>query len=118
MMMTEGIENKSAITSEDIDQCIAILAQLNADTDQIFDIPKEQRTELLKAAGQFSRPNRDELAKRKKGGKAVAKRKQEKKDRTARKETGIRYAREASVFVAPKLSSGLQLQLVQFLVEL
>jgi hypothetical protein len=25
------------------------------DTDQIFDIPKEQRTALIKAAGRFSR---------------------------------------------------------------
>ena len=74
--MTSEINNNHAITSEEIDRCIAILAQLNTDTDQIFDIPKEQRTELLKAAGQFSRPDRDELAKRKKDGKAVAKRKQ------------------------------------------
>src|SRR3970040_2330873 len=101
--MTSAIENKIAITSEEIDRCIAILAHLNTETDQIFDIPKEQRTELLKAAGQFSRPNRDELARRKKDGKAVAKRKQEKKDKTARKETGIRYARERSIFVALKL---------------
>ena len=76
IMIIEEIESKNTISSEEIDRCIAILAQLNADTDQIFDIPKEQRTELIKAAGQFSRPDRDELAKRKKDGKAVAKRKQ------------------------------------------
>lgn len=103
MMMTEETTIKTPITSEEIDRCIAILAQLNTDTYQIFDIPKEQRTALIKAAGQFSRPDRDEFAKRKKDAKALAKRKQEKKDRTARKETGIRSAREASVFVAPKL---------------
>lgn len=103
MMMTEEIGCKTTITSKEIDQCIAVLTQLNTDTDQIFDIPKEQRTALIKAAGQFSRPDRQEFAKRKKDGKAVAKRKQEAKDRTARKETGIRSAREASVFVAPKL---------------
>ena len=102
-MMIEQIQNKAAISSEEIDRCIAILAQLNTDTDQIFDIPKEQRTALIKAAGMFSRPDRDELSRRKKDGKLVAKRKKEKQDRTARKETGIRYAREASVFVAPKL---------------
>lgn len=101
-MITANNTN-SAITSEDIDRCIAILAQLNTETDQIFEIPKEQRRALIKAAGQFARPDRAELVKRKKDGKAVAKRKQEKKDRTARKQTGIRLAREASVFVAPKL---------------
>jgi NAD(P)-dependent dehydrogenase (short-subunit alcohol dehydrogenase family) len=93
----------NAISSEEIDKCIALLTQLNTDTDQIFDIPKEQRTALIKAAGQFSRPDRDELSRRKKDGKLAAKRKMEKRDKTARKATGIRYAREASVFVAPKL---------------
>jgi NAD(P)-dependent dehydrogenase (short-subunit alcohol dehydrogenase family) len=102
-MINEEIEHKTTISSEEIDRCIAVLAQLNSATDQIFEIPPTQRIALIKAAGQFSRPNRDEFAKRKKDGKAVAKRKQEKKDRTARKETGIRSAREASVFVAPKL---------------
>ena len=81
MMMEEEIEQKSAISSEEIDRCIALLTQLNTDTDQIFDIPKEQRTALIKAAGQFSRPDREEFAKRKKDGKALAKRKQEKKSR-------------------------------------
>jgi hypothetical protein len=37
------------------------LSQLNTDTDQIL-IFQEQRTALIKAAGQFSRPDRDELA--------------------------------------------------------
>ncbi|MEC5167392.1 NAD(P)-dependent dehydrogenase (short-subunit alcohol dehydrogenase family) [Flavobacterium sp. PL11] len=93
----------TAITSDEIDKCIAVLGQLNLDTDQIFTIPKLQRIALIKAAGQFSRPDRDELARRKKDGKLIAKRKKEKQDKTARKETGIRYAREATVFVAPKL---------------
>lgn len=103
MMTKDEIAPISAISSDEIDRCIAILTQLNSDTDQIFDIEKEQRTALLIAAGKFSRPDRDELSRRKKDGKLVAKRKKEKRDRTARKETGIRYAREASVFQAPKL---------------
>lgn len=101
--MITTTENTPAITTEEIDRCIAILVQLNTDTDRIFDIPKEQRTALIIAAGQFSRPNREEFSRRKKDGKAVAKRKMEKKDRTALKETGIRSAREALVFIAPKL---------------
>ena len=103
MITIDDISPTIAITSDEIDKCIAILAQLNLDTNQIFDIEKAQRTALIKAAGQFSRPDRDELARRKKDGKLVAKRKKEKQDKTARKETGIRHAREASVFVAPKL---------------
>ena len=51
MMMKEELEHMKAISVAEIDRCIAILAQLNTDTDQIFDIPKEQRTALIKAAG-------------------------------------------------------------------
>ncbi len=101
-MIEENTESNS-ITTEEIANCIAILTQLNSDTNQIFDIPKEQRTALIKAAGLFSRPDRSELSRRKKDGKLAAKRKMEKRDKTARKITGIREAREASIFIAPKL---------------
>src|SRR4030065_2154884 len=95
--------NDIAMTSEEIEKCIAILSQLVTNTDQIFDIEKAQRTELIKVAGMFSRPDRDEFSRRKKDGKKVAKRILAAKEKTARKETGIRNAREASVFIAPKL---------------
>ena len=103
MILKEEIEDNSIISSEEINRCIAILAQLNTNTDQIFDIPKEQRIALIKEAGMFSRPDRGEFSRRIKDGLQAAKRKKEKKDKTARKETGIRHAREASIFVAPKL---------------
>ena len=103
MIDNEKSVAQGAVNPEDIAKCIALLNILNTDTDQIFDIPKEQRTALIKAAGQFSRPDRDELTRRKKDGKAALKRKMEKKDRTSRKVTGIREAREADVFVAPRL---------------
>ena len=84
MIHPEEMEEITAINSAEIERCIEILSQLNNDTDQIFDIPKEQRTALIKAAGQFSRPDRDELSRRKKDGRLVAKRKKEKQDKTAR----------------------------------
>ncbi len=93
------------ISSEEIDKCIFVLQQLVADTNQIFDIPKEKRTALIKAAGMLSRPSREEFGRRKKDGKKAAKRKMAARDRVARKETGIRNAREADVFIAPKLLS-------------
>ncbi|MBB6680475.1 SDR family oxidoreductase [Aequorivita sp. 609] len=95
-------ENK-AINPDEIAKCIAILEYLNNNTEEIFEIPKEQRTALIKASGQLSRPNRDEFSRRKKDAKKAQKRKLANKDRTARKETGIRSARENVVFVAPKL---------------
>ena len=103
MIMNEAIATQKIFSAEDIEHCISVLEQLNSVTTQIFEIPKEQRTALIKAAGKFSRPDREEFSKRKKDAKALAKRKEETRDRTARKETGIRAAREASIFIAPKL---------------
>lgn len=91
------------ISEVEIDKCITILEKLVANTDTIFDIPKEKRTALIKASGQLSRPSREEFSRRKKDAKKALKRKQAAKDKNARKETGIRSAREAVVFVAPKL---------------
>ena len=95
-----GVE---AISQKQIDECIHVLESLVSDTNQIFDIPKEKRTALIKAAGLFSRPNRDEFSRRKKDAKKNEKRKKAARDKHARKVTGIRSAREAHVFVAPKL---------------
>src|SRR5690606_37897146 len=81
------------------------LERLNADTDQIFNIPKESRLALLIAAGQFSRPSKEELAERKKGAKKIHRKKIADKDKIARKSTGIRSAREASIFIAPSMLS-------------
>jgi len=109
IMETKKISIENKITSAEIEKCISILSQLVNNTNEIFDIEKEQRTALIKVAGMFSRPNRDEFSRRKKDGKKAAKRKLEAKDKTARKETGIRSAREATIFVAPKLLPNLDL---------
>ena len=91
------------ISEAEIDKCISILEHLVNNTDEIFEISKEKRTALIKASGMFSRPNRDEFSRRKKDAKKAQKRKKAAKDKNARKVTGIRSAREAVVFVAPKL---------------
>ncbi|SMD31855.1 short chain dehydrogenase [Reichenbachiella faecimaris] len=101
MSAKQGASGK--LTKYQISQCIAILQSLNEDTDQIFDIPKDQRLALLMAAGKLSRPEKEELLKRKKGARKLEKKKSQLKDRLARNSTGIRSAREASVFVAPTM---------------
>ncbi|MDN3493696.1 SDR family NAD(P)-dependent oxidoreductase [Winogradskyella bathintestinalis] len=102
-MSSEPKKQFTDISTEEIENCISILERLVADTDQIFEIPKPQRTALIKASGQLSRPSREEFSRRKKDAKKAAKRKQAARDKNARKETGIRSAREAHIFVAPKL---------------
>jgi len=96
-------EEEKPITEKDIDHCIKILESLNMETNQIFEIPKSQRLALIKAAGLFSRPSREEFQRRKKEAKKAEKRKIAAKDRHARNTTGIRSARDASIFVAPKM---------------
>jgi NAD(P)-dependent dehydrogenase (short-subunit alcohol dehydrogenase family) len=91
------------LTKDQIDQCISILETINGDTNQLFELPEEQRIALLTQAGQLSRPQRDEFKKRRKDAKKAMKRKAAEKDKHARNNTGIRSAREASVFVAPKM---------------
>ncbi len=97
----EGGKNK--LSQEQIDSCIAMLETLNTDTNQIFEIPKDKRLALIMAAGLLSRPSREEFLRRKKDAKKAAKRKIIERDKHARNATGIRSAREAMVFTAPKM---------------
>lgn len=94
-------ESSKTLSKDEINQCIAILNTLNSDTNQIFDIPKDLRLELLIAAGQLSRPSKEEFNKRRKDHKKAQRRKQLARDKSARNSTGIRSAREATIFIAP-----------------
>lgn len=94
-------EALAKLSEEQIQDCIRILETLNADPGQISEIPEERRIALAKAAGIFSRPGRDELRKRRISSKKEAKKQRNIRDKEARNSTGIRSAREASVFVAP-----------------
>jgi len=96
-------QNKKEITQQEIDKAIEVLEALLGDTNQLLDLEEEKRVALIKAAGQISRPNRDALKTRRKDAKKAAKRKMVERDKHARKETGIRSAREELVFIAPKL---------------
>ncbi len=57
----------------DIASCITTLQNLLKDTNQLFEIPEAQRVALFKAAGELSRPNRDEFQRRRKDAKKAAK---------------------------------------------
>lgn len=95
--------NEKDLTSEKVDQCIEVLNFLLEDTNQLYDLPEDQRIALMKAAGALTRPERDELLRRRKDSKKAAERKRNERDKHLRKITGIRSAREAIVFEAPKL---------------
>ncbi|MBK6266914.1 SDR family oxidoreductase [Marivirga sp. S37H4] len=103
-------EETNKLTENQIDECISILEKLNADTNQIFEIPKDKRLALLMAAGLLSRPSREEFARRKKDAKKAEKRKIAEKDKHARNGTGIRSAREATIFIAPSMADRPELE--------
>lgn len=96
-------EKNEKIKIEEVNACIRVLEILNRDTDQIFEIPKPERLALIMAAGLLSRPSREEFHRRKKDAKKAEKRKILEKDKHARKHTGIRSAREATIFIAPAM---------------
>jgi hypothetical protein len=47
--------NSDILSLEEIERCISVLETLVADTDQIFEIPKDRRTALVSFQGQVER---------------------------------------------------------------
>ena len=102
--MKEGkIESNNELTPREVDTCIEMLANLVNNPSQMFEISEEKRIQLMKLSGKLSRPNRDDFQKIRKDAKKAQKRKMIERDKHARKDTGIRSARETNVFVAPKM---------------
>ena len=87
---------------EEIQRCIDLLDDLVQNSVELAHLTKEQRIAILKAAGEISRPDRDEIRKRKKDRIRLKKQRIDDHERKLRKETGIRSAREKAVFIAPK----------------
>lgn len=104
-MNYKKVDEAEKLSEEQINKCISVLSQLVGDTNQLFELPEDKRVALMTAAGLLSRPGREEFDRRKKDSKKAAKRKKIEREKHARKETGIRSAREASVFTAPKMIS-------------
>ena len=87
--------------STNIDQCITILNSLCQDGEKLALLSEQQRIELIAAAGRLSRPDRDEARRRTRANARVKRQAEYQHERKARALTGIRTARENSVFVAP-----------------
>lgn len=96
-------DNNQELSKEEIEKCISILETLVNDRSQLFALPEEKRIALMKASGMLSRPVREDFVRSKKDARRALKRKEAERDKHARKETGIRSARECIIFEAPKL---------------
>jgi len=93
-------------TEEQIQASIELLNDLVQNSFHLAYLSEEQRIALFTAAGRLSRPDRAERRKRKRESKYVKKMRVINYERNTRKNTGIRTAREASVFSPPPRLAG------------
>jgi NAD(P)-dependent dehydrogenase (short-subunit alcohol dehydrogenase family) len=96
----DNTENKQIPLSA-IRDAIAALEQIAAHSEGLAQLSTKDRNALLKAAGKISRPDKQEIKKRKKDRRAYKKEAIRAKDRRMRAGTGIRQARQVGVFRAP-----------------
>ncbi|MFZ2631137.1 MAG: SDR family oxidoreductase [Desulfosalsimonadaceae bacterium] len=85
--------------------CLPILEKIADRSELLALLPEAERIALLTAAGKISRPDRKEIKKRNKDKKRQTRLVIVEKERGLRAATGIRRAREAAVFIAPRLIS-------------
>jgi hypothetical protein len=97
---------KNNHTSEEIENCISLLRELVEDSGQLVHLSEEQRIALLTAAGRLSRPDREEIRKRRRDVRANKQQAVLMQERRTRAATGIRAARENAVFTAPERITG------------
>lgn len=91
------------ITPEELKQCLRVLQALSEDPTSISQLSAEERIQLMKSTGRLAHPNIEDLRKIARNSRKIRREKRRLRDREARQDTGIREARQAPVFEAPKL---------------
>ncbi len=86
----------------DIDGCISLLEHFVDSPQELLVLTEKQRRALLTAAGKLTRPGPEEKKKRRSEKRKFKKQLALREERKARANTGIRKAREETVFSAPK----------------
>jgi NAD(P)-dependent dehydrogenase (short-subunit alcohol dehydrogenase family) len=93
-------------SDDDIRTCIRVLNDFISDPEAYARLSEAERIELQRVAGLLSRPDRESLKKRNKAIRKEKRRTNVLRERSARAATGIRSAREAAVFTAPRMLAG------------
>ncbi|MCM2350579.1 MAG: SDR family oxidoreductase [Bacteriovoracaceae bacterium] len=88
-------------STDEIETCLKVLQSFASKSEQLTLLTHEQRLAMFKAAGTISRPDREEVKKRQKDVKKLRKQNEKEANRNARRLTGIRTARDVSIFTAP-----------------
>ncbi len=94
-------DQKVSLSVESIRNATKVLQILVDDTEQLCSLSKEERKDLLIAAGKLSRPHKFEARRRGKEDTLAKKKARVAHDRALRAKTGIRSARTHEVFSAP-----------------
>jgi NAD(P)-dependent dehydrogenase (short-subunit alcohol dehydrogenase family) len=101
MLKPTALNIKAKFTPEDLEHCLSLLEIFNENPEQYNLLSKNQKIALMKATGTFSRPERKAAKERNQAHKEKLKKKVKLHERSARANTGIRSAREATIFTAP-----------------
>lgn len=96
-------DNSKTPTADQINDCIRILNSMIENPEQFTSLPEKQRIDLIAAAGRVSRPDLNDIRRRNREVKRNRKREITAHEKAARAATGIRTAREATVFTAPAM---------------
>ncbi len=86
----------------DVIESISLLEHVANNSEILTELSHEQRVALFKACGTIAKPDKKEIAKRNKDVKIFKQKQLVEQNRLKRAMTGIRSARENSVFVAPE----------------
>lgn len=97
-MTDSALHSQQAVSAESL---IRGLKELADNPEMFARLTDDERIALLKAAGQISRPGRADDVLRRKAMRMRQCREEDEAEREARRSTGIRSAREESVFTAP-----------------
>ena len=100
------IDNNQRYATKEIDHCIRVLTHMVNNDEDFVALPREKQIELVKIAGQLSRPDCHQLKQRNKAVRKIKREQTTSAERKARAATGIRIARQEAVFSAPLQLSG------------
>ena len=101
-MTNDNRKPEAECSPEKIAECIRTLETLAENSELLATLTEDQWIALMVASGKLSRPDRDEIRKRNKDKNRLSRKALVAQERQARSETGIRSARNVSVFTAPK----------------
>lgn len=92
---------KTEFSNEEITAALKVIVSFAENSEQLTLLSEEERVSMLKASGKIAWPDREEIKKRQKDVKKLRRQKTKEKNKSARRATGIRSAREDAIFIAP-----------------